>query len=601
MLKLMPGPVWGGTRARPRLTNAVTLLGSDRETVYVLGERNGAVLLDAWSASTGVRTSSAVVSSAGRLQSERVWRGSHDDEVIFGLRGFEVTERVTVDLRTASVRDARRIDRDGVLCATSKRGDVFAWSLDGVEVWLRSAGDDVRVPGPVVTCVGLSDDGAWLAAWDPGVLAVYALPFADDREPRVSKSLDGEIVSLVVDGAHGRVWAVGLGEVRCLALDSLDELGRWEGASRGDCIAGLARDGSAALLDGHVAFAVGVSDAVSVDHARWRSHLARLSTDGARLAHGSGVLGWHDLTRDERVDLHTSGHAGGIEALAVSADGAFVASASADRTVRVTASDRDETVWVLERDAERIAALAFAPDGRRLYGVTHGLHPRVVIWSLDDGAEITPHRCLVPHATHLTVSPDGARLALSHRTASMPCSLVDVERLAPLALVFDGAHREYDGACAFTAAGDALRAVCFDPNTLAAMYLFDAREGDRRNALDARTSVPGALGSLSSTATWGVCARRDRVAFFSATTLAPLRSFSWWNLPVRAVLAGEEIAAIAASIDEVGVCARDAGEGVATVDRLGANVSAMAFAPGDAFLVVGLANGQVLRYDVGQR
>lgn len=89
---------------------------------------------------------------------------------------------------------------------------------------------------------------------------------------------------------------------------------------------------------------------------------------------------------ESQPDTILKGHTGPIVSVAIAPDGASIASASWDRTVRVWPLTGDQ-VHVFEGHTQNVNGVAFMPDNRALVSV--GYDATVRIWPLDGGAEIT--------------------------------------------------------------------------------------------------------------------------------------------------------------------------------------------------------------------
>ena len=86
---------------------------------------------------------------------------------------------------------------------------------------------------------------------------------------------------------------------------------------------------------------------------------------------------------EPRPAIVFEGHTAPIVALAVSPDGATLASASWDRTVRLWPL-AGGAPRVLEGHQQNVNGVAFTPDGKSLVSVSYDLTVRV--WPLDDGS-----------------------------------------------------------------------------------------------------------------------------------------------------------------------------------------------------------------------
>jgi WD40 repeat protein len=132
-----------------------------------------------------------------------------------------------------------------------------------------------------------------------------------------------------------------------------------------------------------------------------------LSPDGATLATGSydqKIKLWDVATGKETRTL--SGHNGCVYQLAFRPDGKILASASADRTVKlwdVASSERRET---FSQALKEVRTVAFSVDGKRLYA--GGGDSRIRVWEISANAAETTNPIL-----HSKFAHEGAILSLA--------------------------------------------------------------------------------------------------------------------------------------------------------------------------------------------
>lgn len=614
--------VWGGSLGRSTLAEARVLLGTDPAVIYALGRRGDALILEAWSAETGVRTGACVVSGCGQLRTRRVLRGEGPDEVIVALRTLDANEVGALDLRTGSFVARRRLAYDdrGPLCASrdlrcvlecSAEGDVGLERGDGswtdAEDWQAGASDDWAITqrGRFSARHRRASGRVIVERTERGVVTPVGEVEAGGRHAHLVFSEDEEAL-----------WGLFDGELSCWEVPSMAPVGRWSGASQLAEIVAVSATGRAALVDGPLAFAAGEAQAVSPRAHRWTPELARLAPDGRRLAFGPrGALGWHDLARDDRVELHTGGHAGAVLSLAVSPDGRAVASSATDRSIRVWDAARGDTRWTLEGDAEGFCALGFAPDARSLYAVTYGHAPRLTAWDLDEGAEVTPAHLEVPSCERVEVSPDGGRLVASNTSwQGDPAALVDLARFERIA---------WNTGRRFTRQGevvdDATSAgpVAFDPDGRLQRLLvrYEAQDPSRLVAVRARAGdggvidevqAPDAVSALRHAAfatggRWLAGAGDDgSLWLFDARADYGLAQRPWRGLPrpARLIACAERRAAFADDEGVISLWDFETRVLLEAREGLRATVTALAFSPDGATIYAGTDSGQVRRYRI---
>ncbi len=102
-----------------------------------------------------------------------------------------------------------------------------------------------------------------------------------------------------------------------------------------------------------------------------------------------------------------AGHRGPVRAVAVTPDGKRAVSASYDRTLKLWDLERGSEIRTLSGHTDHVLAVAITPDGRHAVSASHDR--TLKLWDLDSGAEI---RTLSGHSDSLlavAVTPDGRR------------------------------------------------------------------------------------------------------------------------------------------------------------------------------------------------
>jgi WD40 repeat protein/predicted Ser/Thr protein kinase len=281
--------------------------------------------------------------------------------------------------------DGVSFNPDGSRLASSDQGGF-------VKIWDASSGQESRVLRGQAgwSALAFGPDGKSLAAAGTGgEVTIWDMP--DGREHRTLRGGRSPWTSLTF-GPGDRIAAAGFDRT-VRSWDARNGEGQLvlEGQSEGFASLAFSPDGS--LL------ATGGGDPVSVVHD--------FSGKNPPPGNQPRAVTLRDSTTG-RVVRTLDGHAGSIHGLAFSRDGKRLASAGADRTVRVwdlsTGSDP-----LIVRSKSVVFAVAFSPDGSRL--ATAGIDRIVRIRDSTTGRvlhELAGHTHWV---VGLSFHPDGARLA----------------------------------------------------------------------------------------------------------------------------------------------------------------------------------------------
>ena len=127
-------------------------------------------------------------------------------------------------------------------------------------------------------------------------------------------------------------------------------------------------------------------------------------------------------TQTSRVRLTLSGHDDSLEQVAYGPDGARLATASRDKTVRIWEPASGRSALIIRGHGGAVTGVAFSPDGTHLATTSEDGYTR--LWDAGSGSQIW-RRDFEPQATPVAVAfhPDGTLLLTGHRNGSV--SLLD--------------------------------------------------------------------------------------------------------------------------------------------------------------------------------
>jgi WD40 repeat protein len=295
-----------------------------------------------------------------------------------------------------------------VCCGHSTRVTSVAWSPDGTRI--ASAGFDRTVQ--IWNAVGgnsISPMGSHLLTYRGHTDRVLYVAWSPDSKRIASASVDRTVQ--VWDAATGKTIFTHAGHTT-FAVNAI----AW--SPDGKLLASASNDKTIQIWD------LTTNSRIYT----YREHTAEVTTlawspDGKHIAsagNGKIVRVWEPgretkqniltyLLSSHRGDFTYSGHDDKIKSVTWSSDSKRIASASADKTVRVWDASTGRTLLASAKRSSGINAVVLSPDGKRV--ASGGNDKLVQVWNTLNGSHVFTYRDHLGYVTSLSWSPDGTRLA----------------------------------------------------------------------------------------------------------------------------------------------------------------------------------------------
>lgn len=310
-----------------------------------------------------------------------------------------------------------------------------------------------------VRTVAFSPDGTYLAGRSSGTVTESFVKLWDLKTGAGNLSLVGQPHNLELTLFHPNGQSLAL-VTNIESEQSVWTMWDWHASqdmlsfSSGDCsmssiavsqdgyyLAGSCEDGTVRLWDTRIAWWDLLRRWPTREVRSFTGHYERIasiafSPDGTFLASGSAdntIKLWDVQTGDL---IHTfSGHADEVRSVAFRADGRYVVSGSKDKTVKIWDVDTGKAVRTFPGHTDEVTSAAFRPDG--WYVVSGSWDGTITIWDVRTGKAIRTFSGHTGGIFSVAFSPDGWYLASG--SADETLKIWDVKRGAELAtlIAFD--------------------------------------------------------------------------------------------------------------------------------------------------------------------
>ncbi|WP_331735526.1 NB-ARC domain-containing protein (plasmid) [Streptomyces sp. NBC_01166] len=334
-------------------------------------------------------------------------------------------------------REVRLWDRASGRCITTltgHNGAVFAvavapdgtWLAAGtsdgeVRLWDRASGQCTKtLTGTgAVHSVAISSDGAWLATHSgTGEVRLWDRASGQCTKTVARKSGRESSVAISPDGT----WlAISSGDQKVQLWDPTNMTLSTDPQTSSTSSASILPDAARAASDSDETFplrsAIGEWTATFAGQFG-PMNLVAISPDGAWLATSSrdGAVRLWDRASG-RCTTTLTGHTAPVISLAISPDGAWLATSSGDKTVRLWDRTNGQCTTTLTGHTAPVISLAISPDGAWL--ATSSGDKTVRLWDRTNGRCTTTLTGEFDRVTSVAISPDGAWLATSSRDGAV--------------------------------------------------------------------------------------------------------------------------------------------------------------------------------------